>query len=208
MKVAFIDESGSPSPNDNKQFFVVAALITNSSRAIELHVKRTRRTLRVRSPRNELKATHSRPVVIKRLLKAIGQEECDIYAVVVDKHGIKPELAETVYRVAVGRTVLRCVQDHPELHLYLDKRYTNHRQRLELERVMRKAIASIPEHIVIIEQVDSTAYPGLQAVDFVAWALAQKHEQNEVWAREIIAHCIVAEEIIEAKKLAALPGSR
>lgn len=59
----------------------------------------------------------------------------------------------------------------------------------------------------IIEQVDSTSYPGLQAVDFVAWAIQRKYEGDGVWA-ELIQDRVVAEELIRGKKTAALPGGR
>jgi len=169
--IAFIDESGTPSPADGQRHLVIAALVTDSSRAIELHVKRARRTLRLRSPLSELKAAHSRPAVIRRLLEALGQELCNIYAVIVDKQGLPEEYTEQVYRAAIGRVVLHCVHDYPHLHIYLDKRYTKHRQRIELEQTIRHTIAAVPGHVVIVEQVDSVAYPGLQAVDFIAWAL-------------------------------------
>ncbi len=208
MKIAFIDESGSPAPADGRRFFIVAALVTDSSRAIELHVKRTRRSLQLHSPLSELKAAHSQPTVIKRFLTAIGQEPNHIYAVVVDKQGAKPAQSELIYHWAIGQLILHAVREHPNLHIYLDKRYTNRRQRLELEETIRQMIADVPRQIVVIEQVDSTAYPGLQAVDFVAWALAHKHETGNTWAASLIAHQVVVEEINVAKKLAARPGSR
>jgi hypothetical protein len=208
MKIAFVDESGSPSLADGSQFLTVAALVTDSSRAIELCVKRARRALRLHSPLGELKAAHSRPIVIKRLLNALAQESCGIYALIVDKRGIGEHQAEQVYRAAVGQLVLHCVTDWPDLRIYLDKRYTHRRQQIELEFAIRQAIAGAPGHIVLVEQLDSQGCPGLQAVDFVAWAIAQKYTQGENWAASLIACNIVKEELVMAKKLAALPGGR
>ncbi|MFQ6014710.1 MAG: hypothetical protein ACE5NP_04630 [Anaerolineae bacterium] len=45
------------------------------------------------------------------------------------------------------------------------------------------------------------------AVDFVAWALARKHESAEEWA-DIIASRVVVVEIVRGTKIAALPGGR
>ncbi len=208
MRVAFVDESGSPSPSDGPPFFVVAALVGDTTRAIELHIKRARRSLRLRSPLGELKAARSRPAIIRRFLESLSHESCDIYAVVVDKRNLPDDEAEGVYRAAVGRLILRCVRQHPELHVYLDKRYTSRRQRIELEQTVRQTIAAVPEHVVLIEQVDSAAYPGLQAADFVAWALAQKHNLKEFWAVEIIARLIRVEEVVAGTELAAPPGGR
>ena len=62
--------------------------------------------------------------------------------------------------------------------------------------------------IVLIEQSDSWAVPGLQAVDFVAWAFGQKHGLGEGWAAQIIAEKVIVEEKVRGTKIAALPGGR
>lgn len=209
MHVAFTDESGMPSPKAIGRYFVVAVLVAKTSRAIELHVRRARRSLRRRKRTSELKAAQSEPRVIRRLLEAIADEPCEIYAVVVDKQGAQEELAEMVYRRTVARAIAHAVERHPRLHVYIDKRYTNPHQRLKLEETIREAIAHVPGQVVIIEQVESIAQPGLQAVDFVAWALARKHgsEPEEEWAN-IIAERVVIAETVKATKIAALPGGR
>lgn len=206
--LVFIDESGSPSPADDRKFFVVAALVTESSRAIELLVKHTRRAMRHRAPSGELKASKSLPIVIERFLNALSQESCEIYALVVNKQGLEEKSAERVYRAAIGQLILLCARNYPDLHVYLDKRYTNHEQRVKLEYVIRQTIAHISNQVIVIEQVDSTNHPGLQAVDFVAWAIAHKHENGESWATDIISPLIIVEEVLKGIKIAALPGGR
>jgi hypothetical protein len=49
--------------------------------------------------------------------------------------------------------------------------------------------------------------PGLQAVDFVAWAIQRKHEGNGAWA-ELIQDRVVVEELLGGKKIVAPPGGR
>ncbi len=208
MHIAFIDESGTPSPADGTTFFIVAALVVKSSRAIGQHVRRTRRALKRRERTSELKASRSDPKIIRRLLQAIDNESCDLYAMIVDKSGVQAADSEYVYRAAVSLLVLHCVRDHPHLHVYLDKRYTNRRQRMELEQTIQQTIATIPEQVVIIKQADSTAHPGLQAVDFIAWAFAQKYIRVETWAAEVISSHVRVEQVLPGKKLAALPGGR
>jgi hypothetical protein len=191
MHVAFVDESGTPTPADSGSHFVVAALVVTSSRAIELHVRRARRRLHRRVAASELKATHSDPRVVRRMLEAIAGEPCEIYAVVANGDKIDPGLAEPLYRSAVARTIALAVERHPRLHVFVDKRYTNPRQRMALEKRIREAIAHVPDQVVIIDQEDSTSQPGLQAVDFVAWALRRKHEGDAAWAA-IIEERVVA----------------
>jgi hypothetical protein len=207
MYIAYVDESGAPSAGDGNRYFAVAVLILPTPRAIELHVRRARRSLHRRAPSAELKAAQSAPVVISKLLEAIGGEPCEICAVIVDKRGVKDYQTEIVYQLAVARVIAHATERHPHLHVYLDKRYTNLGQRRALEQRIREAMAHIPNQVVIIEQVDSTSYPGLQAVDFVAWAIRRKHEGNGAWA-DLIQDRVVAEELIPGKKIAAPPGGR
>lgn len=182
-------------------------LVTASSRAIELHVRRARRSLHRQDPVSELKAAQSEPRTIGRLLEAIADEACEIYAVAVDKRRLDPDQAETVYQVAIARAIAHAAERHPRLHVHVDKRYTKLRQRMALEQRIREALAHIPDQVVVVEQADSTTQPGLQAVDFVAWALRRKYEGDVQWAA-IISEKIVVQETVKGKKIAALPGGR
>ena len=67
-----MDESGSPSPAHSSSQFVVAALVVTSGRALELHVRRARRTLHRQARTSELKASDSAPRTIRRMLAAIA----------------------------------------------------------------------------------------------------------------------------------------
>jgi hypothetical protein len=208
MLFAFGDESGTPNPASEEQFFTVALLVVQNPRHIETLVRRTRRSLRRRARTSELKAARSHPRVIHRFLTKLAAIECEIYVTVVDKQGIVPQHSEAVYRVAVARGVRHCVERHPQVNLYLDKRYTNRTQRVQLEQAIRRAIAHVPMQIVLIEQSDLWAVPGLQAVDFVAWSFEQKHGLGEGWAAQIIAEKVIVEEKVRGTKIAALPGGR
>ncbi len=79
---------------------------------------------------------------------------------------------------------------------------------MQLERAIREAIADVPDQVVLIEQQDSWAEPGLQAVDFVAWAFEQKHAQGNNWAAHIIASKVMVEEKVWGTKIAAWLGGR
>jgi hypothetical protein len=208
MFVGFGDESGAPHPASGERFFTVALLVAQNPRCVEKLVRRTRRSLRRRARTSELKAARSHPRVIRRFLTKLATIECEIYVTVVDKQGITSQQSEAVYRAAVARVIRHCVERHPEVNLYLDKRYTNHAQRVQLEQAIREAIAYVPMQVVLIEQLDSWAVPGLQAVDFVAWSFEQKHGLGEGWAAQIIAEKVIVEEKVRGTKIAAPPGGR
>jgi len=206
--VGFGDESGTPHPASEERFFTVALLVVQNPRHIETLVRRTRRSLRRRARTSELKAARSHPRIIRRFLTKLATVEGEIYVTVVDKQGITPQQSEAVYRAAMARVVRHCVESHPQMNLYLDRRYTNRTQQAQLEQAIREAIAHVPMQVVLIEQLDSWAVPGLQAVDFVAWSFEQKYGLGKDWAAQIIAEKVTVEEKVRGTKIAALPGGR
>jgi len=208
VKIAFIDESGSPSPNDRRRFLAITALVVDSPRPIELAVRQARRLLRLRSPQSELKASNSQPKVIKPILLKLAQIPFRAYTVIVDKISMDKESAESVYRLAMAKTIWHCARDFPQLHVIIDKRFTIQQQRTELETAIRQMMIPVSNQLILISQENSMDHPGLQAVDFIAWATMQKYEYGQNWAADILAPHVVVEELISGKKIAALPGGR
>jgi len=118
--------------------------------------------------------------------------------VIVDKRVIlrPPEDPEDIYREAVTKAVVHCVERWPRIEFFLDKRYTKRSLRLELERVIREGVAGLPQEVVLIRQEDSRNRKELQAVDHVAWAIFQKYEAGNDHFYNILKDKIVMEEVI------------
>ncbi len=195
MAYAFLDESGDETPFGGQPFLVVAVLITEQPRGIELAVTRARRKYGASLASGEMKADASPRAVTNWLLAALAATPIEIVAVVIDKTAIvrPPADPRTIYRVAVAEAVRRAVERCPQLDLYLDKRYTSPRLRQLLEEAIRVRLAGSAAD-VSIRHVDSIASKGLQAVDYVAWALFQKYARGASEYYEIIAERIVVEE--------------
>jgi hypothetical protein len=172
---AYLDESADVAPFSGSRFLVVAVLVTESPRPIELHVRRARQSLGRKVRLDELKATWSEPRVIVRLLNSIAQEEISVVAVMVDRRAIvrPPAELEDIYRIAVARAIRHCLARWPQMHLYLDKRYTNPKLRQSLERVVGAALTPGDNEGLLIWHEDSRGQLCLQAVDSVAWAIAR-----------------------------------
>ncbi len=202
QRVAFVDESGAPSPAAGGRFLAVAVLVVESSRDIDLHVRRARRSLHRKVPASELKAAQTDEKVIRRLLTFIANEPCAIYGLILDKRGLTTKSAEPGYQRAVAEAIALAVAQYPELRVTIDRRYTRPRQREQLELAIRRAIAAISQQIVIIEQADSMAHPGLQAADFVAWALRRQAEGANEWS------AILRERVVELKTIVAAEAQK
>jgi len=119
-------------------------------------------------------------------------------AVIVNKRAIlrPPTDSEDIYREAVTRAVAPCVERHPHLELWLDKRYTKPSLRHRLEKNVRAGIAGLPQQVVLLYQEDSRNQKGLQAVDHIAWAFYQKYERGDEGLSKICAVKVVVEELV------------
>ena len=78
----------------------------------------------------------------------------------------------------------------------MDKRYTSLKLRKLLDQAITDKLAGLSADIVIRHD-DSIAVKGLQAADFVAWALFQKYARNTREFYDIVAPRIVDEELLQ-----------
>lgn len=197
MTYAFLDESGDETPFGGQPYLVVAVLSTSRPRDLGLAVTRARRKYGASLASGEMKADASPPAVTKWLLRALAASPIEIVAVVVDKSVIvrPPTDPRAIYRFAVAEAVRRAAERRPQLDLYLDKRYTSPKLRELLEQAIRDKLAGLSENIAIRHE-DSIAERGVQAVDFVAWALFQKYARGASEFYDIIAPRIAVEELL------------
>ena len=131
MYYGYLDESGDIALFSVSRYLVVAALLTQDPRPIELHIKRARAALGRKAKPDEFHAATPEKRVLERLLKAIVDEDIEISAVILDKATIlkAPPDPEQLYREIVMQVVRDCVERHPRLEIWFDKRYTNKRKK-------------------------------------------------------------------------------
>ncbi|MFQ6015931.1 MAG: DUF3800 domain-containing protein [Anaerolineae bacterium] len=197
---AFLDESGGIAIFvENDLFLVIAVLVTRNPRPVELLIKRAFKRFGTSLASGEMKAAHSEEKTIRWILAAIAQQEVEIVTVVVDKRGITkpPKDTEDLYRQTAAKAVRLCVERWPRLKVTMDKRYTHEHLRQKLEWQIREGIADIKGQAVVIRQVDSVRMKGLQAVDYVAWALWQKYQRGDDSYYRLIKDKVIVEEIVE-----------
>lgn len=198
MAHAFLDESGDDIPFGGEPYLVVALLSTSHPRALELAVAHARRKYGASLASGEMKADASPPEVTVWLLRAIAATPVEIVAVILDKAAIlrPPTDPRAIYRLVVAEAVRRAAKRQPQLDLCLDKRYTSLRLRQLLEHAILDNLAGLSANVTI-RHGDSIAEKGLQAVDFVAWALFQKYARNRREFYDLIAPRIVVEELLQ-----------
>lgn len=79
MRYAYLDESGDVAPFSGSRFLVVAVLVTETPRTVELQVKRVRQSLGRKVRPQELKATWSKLRVIERFLGSINRDDISVW---------------------------------------------------------------------------------------------------------------------------------
>ncbi len=131
------------------------------------------------------------------MLTALAEEDISIVVIAVEKNAYREFEGEVLYQETVARLVKQCVKISPRLRVVLDKRYTNRKQQNDLETTIREAIINVPDQLVVIESLDSTASPELQAVDFLAWAFGQKYERGSDRFAKLLSPRVVVEDVLK-----------
>lgn len=202
MKYAYLDEFGGVSHKvEQDRYLIVAALITDAPRQLDLLINRTRQRFDVLRPKSELKATHAPDPVIRWILSRVAGLDVTLIVVVKDKLALSkfPKDPEELYRQTVAHPIRHCVLRWPEVEVVIDKRYTQEHLRTKLEWRVRSGIADIPGQTVLIRQADSQTVKGLQIVDFVAWAAGQKYLHQDDSYFELVKTKVAVEEVLVAK---------
>ncbi|MBL7062967.1 MAG: DUF3800 domain-containing protein [Anaerolineae bacterium] len=202
LHYAFLNESGGVAlfvPGE--RFLVIAVLVARKRRSLELVIKRALKRFGASLASGEMKAARSSEKTVRWVLASIARQDVEIVAVVVDKQGIvkPPRDPEDLYRKTAGRAIRLCVERWPRLDVTMDRRYTHEHLRHKLEWRIREEVADLKGQAVVIRQMDSVRVKGLQAADFVAWALWQKYQREDDSYYQIVKDRLVIEEIIEAK---------
>jgi hypothetical protein len=180
---------------------LVAAIVVARPRVLDTIIRRARKRFPFVSSQEELKAAHSVDRVTNWVLDEVGREEAGIVTVAIGRPASRERKGdpEATYRSAVATAVSICLGKWPRLVMTLDKRYTQQHLRDRLEVAIREEAASLPETVLVIRQVDSRRSGGLQVVDFVAWAVAQKYTKGNTNYYDLIKRRVEAEVVQGAK---------
>jgi len=202
LRYAFIDESGTVGAATGTHFLVVAALIVDSPRDLEVPARRALKKFGSDLTDGELKASRASEKTNLRMLEIAAKNAVGIVAVTVNQKAISipPKDSEEIYWQAVTRAVHILLEHFPKVDICLDKRYSNAAVRDKLEEHIRENIMDVFPQMALIRQESSQKRKELQVVDSVVWAFFQKYERNDARFYDVIASKVIAEEVISRKK--------
>lgn len=198
FRYAFVDEAGGVAISRKNHVLIVAALCMENPRPIENIITKAQKKYGTSLASGELKAKKSEQQLIKHVLDVLAQEKIEIYSIIIDRRILGKALQdpEDIYRWAVTRLIRKMVARYPRIEITLDRRYTKEGLRYKLEKFIREGVSETPQQYLLIRQEDSQPVRGLQAVDFISWAIYQNFEhENDEYYRQV-APRIVDEEFV------------
>lgn len=179
----FVDESGDLGKFGDR-YFIIAALCTSNPKAIYNIIKKIRQRKLKKSLKevNELKANKSDNIIREAVLRKIFEcTDCEIHIISVDKKTIKDYLFEhknKLYNYIAGILVEHAQGNFKKIFLIIDKKDKKGLLRDDFDSYILNYKARWNVKIGI-EHKDSYADRGLQAVDFVAWAVNRKYNTSD-----------------------------
>jgi hypothetical protein len=206
MSFIFMDESGDLGFNFSRKgtsrYFLITFLFCERKRPIEKCVKKVHRGLRKKYRRvGILHAYKEEPATRERLLSLLACQECKVMTILLNKRKVytrlqdeKAVLYNYVTNILLDRIfskqLLPGIEDYEiiaarrETNRFLNKNFKSYLQLQLTERhdIRVKVSIKTPEQ-----------EKGLQAVDFISWAVFRKYEKSDSSYYDIIKGNIMEE---------------
>ncbi|OGK51742.1 hypothetical protein A2966_01310 [Candidatus Roizmanbacteria bacterium RIFCSPLOWO2_01_FULL_41_22] len=207
MSHIFLDESGDFGFNPkkkNSKFFIITVVAFENQKPIERIVKKTHSELRKRVKRlsgGVLHCVKEKPVTRKRLLNRINKIECSIMTIYLNKKNVYTKLKDErhilynyVTNILLDRILQKKLVDSTkEIILIASKRETNKFLNENFKSYLENQTKYNHKTNIQIVIKSPSEEKGLQAVDFVSWAIFRKYEKNDSSYYELIKKHIVEE---------------
>lgn len=192
----YIDESGDLGFRFKKtkppsHYFTVAAIVTQE-RSVDVKLKRVIKKIRQRKlkkkykKKDEFKFSNTNDVIRKAILKEISKLDVSIYSLTVNKKRVvdslknKPDILNNyIMKELLNECLLGDLRK--PIHIYIDRYLSKHRQEELVEYITwtyAERLKKSPK--VEFKHVDSKENKAIQAVDFIAGAIQQKCENNNI----------------------------
>jgi len=196
MICIYIDESGDLGFRFKKtkppsHYFTVAAIVIQE-RSADVKLKRVMKKIRQRKlkkkykKKDEFKFSNTNDVIRKAILKEILKLDVSIYSLTVNKKRVveslknKPDILNNYIMKELLNECLIGDLRKP-IHIYIDRYLSKNRQEELVDYITwtyAERLKKSPK--VEFKHVDSKENKAIQAVDFIAGAIQQKYENNNI----------------------------
>lgn len=210
MSYIFLDESGDLGFNPNKKssrFFIVTFLFVEDKRPIEKAVKKTHAELsqKLKKKVGELHAVNEKPITRQRLLKRLHEKECSIMVIYLNKKKVFTKLQDekqVLYnyitnilldRIFTRRLVAEKAEGEAVIELIASRRETNRFFNENFKDYLESQVRNNHSKNIVISIRTPQEEKGLQAVDYISWAIFRKYEGGDDGYYNLIKEKIVEE---------------
>lgn len=204
MIYIFLDESGDLGfKKSSSKWFIVTLVITNNHRPLEKAIKKTRNELRKKYKNiSEMHAYHCDPSTRKKILRLLSKiDDLKVICVILNKQKVYVDLQSQknlLYNYTANILLDRLnskkiINGDDELYLCFDRKDTNKNIRENFEKYITQTMKKWRKGNVKLDLKSSYESKGLQAVDFISWAIFRKYELNDREYYDIISNKIIGE---------------
>ena len=204
----FLDESGDLGfSKRSSNWFLFTLVVVENPRKIEKIIKKIRKTLNKKYKKNfsELHAYHCDDITRTRVLKSISELDdiCVVTTILnkkkvyVDLQSQKNYLYNFTANIILDRLINKnIIKDGENISLVVDKKDT--KKNLKDNFISYITTAMKEKRSGNFKMTLSASYneKGLQAVDFISWAIFRKYERGDFEFYEIIKDKIVDERLL------------
>lgn len=206
MPFIFMDESGDLgfdfSREGTSRYFLITFLFCERKRPIEKCVKKVHRGLRSKYRHvGSLHAYREEPVTRKRLLNLLACRDCKIMTILLNKRKVytrlqdeKAVLYNYVTNILLDRIFSkRLLPGIEDYEIIAERRETNRFLNANFQSYLQMQLTERHDVRVKVSIKTPEQEKGLQAVDFISWAVFRKYERLDNSYYDIIKGNIVEE---------------
>ncbi len=196
----YLDESGDLGFDEyqSSKYIVISLLTVKDKKKIERRMRKIKRSALRKKYRKHAEFKKERQEVARPILRHLIKEEFELYTVIVNKSKVKQSLRESkeiLYNYIVSIILLSCPFEFGEqVELIIDKRSSKRLILQNFEGYLQDKIKALNKNISLtITHAESHSFPGIQAVDFMAWAILRKYEREDFEFYNLLKEKIVTE---------------
>ncbi len=175
-----VDESGSLA--DATDWFSLAGVLTYRPDAVRHIIRRVatrsgKRLHRRRAAVSEFKWRNASGKFRREVLVGLAEADVELFSLMVSKGGRRIEDTPEHYAVLICELLRDCWVAHPNLALYIDKRFASAMQVGVLNTMIYRQLPA--SGVLSVSHVDSQRNTLVQLADFVAGSVYAKHKQGD-----------------------------
>jgi len=209
MTCIFMDESGDMGfSKKSSKWFLFTIALTSNPRLLEKAVIKVWKPLKKKHKKlGELHAFHQDEVTRKRMLRALSEiDDLKVFSVILNKKKVhidlqnqKNYLYNYTANVILDRLIAsKRIDRDSHIFLVVDRKYTKKNLRENFITYITEAVKKKRGGKFEMTLAASHDEKGLQAVDFISWAIFRKYERGDYEFYEIIKDKIIDERLLFA----------